>query len=148
MAWFERSRDPDQQRGFELIGAMIRSRRLALGWTQRDLAARSGVDQAVISRLENGKQYGMRWLRFAELVQALGGLETPAAARQWPLSVASLPIEHEHEREDEDEDEDEDEHEDDDEDERTTTRIIDLALGLDPRHDEPAGPGRGWPATD
>jgi transcriptional regulator with XRE-family HTH domain len=144
MAWFERSRDPDQQRGFELIGATIRRRRLALGWTQRDLDARSGVDQAVISRLENGKQYGMRWLRFAQLVQALGGLETPSAARQWPPATAGLPIEDE----DEDEHGDEHEHEDDDDDERTTTRIIDLALGLDPRHDEPAGPGWGSPGTD
>jgi transcriptional regulator with XRE-family HTH domain len=135
MAWFEHSRDPAQQRGFELIGATIRRRRLALGWTQRDLEARSGIDQAVISRLENGKQYGMRWLRFAELVEALGGLETsadtrpwPPGARPWPPGATQLPIE--------------------DDDEPTATQIIDLALGLDPRHDGEPDPGWGSVGID
>ncbi len=35
----------------------------------------AGIDQTVISRIENGKQFGLRWLRFADLVDALGGLE-------------------------------------------------------------------------
>ncbi len=77
MPWDDRPRDPQIQRGFDLIGAMIRRRRVWLGWTQRDLARRSEIHQSVISRIENGKQYGLRWVRFAELINALGGLDIP-----------------------------------------------------------------------
>ena len=73
MTWFGRPRDPQEQHGFDLIGVEIKRRRLALGWTQRMLEAQSGIDQTVISRIENGKQYGIRWSRFALLVDALGG---------------------------------------------------------------------------
>lgn len=54
---------------------MVRARRNRLGWSQRYLEVLSGIDQTVISRIENGKQYGLRWLRFADLVDALGGLD-------------------------------------------------------------------------
>ena len=81
MAWFEgRLRDPQQQHGFDMFGRTLRRRRIWLGWTQRQLAAYSGIDQAVISRLENGKQYGLRWARLAELIDALGGLEVGPGA--------------------------------------------------------------------
>ena len=40
----------------------------------------SGIDQTVISRIENGKQYGIRWSRFALLVDALGGFDVALAA--------------------------------------------------------------------
>ena len=74
MTWFGRPRDPQEQHGFDLIGARDQaSPRVALGWTQRYLEAQSGIDQTVISRIENGKQYGIRWSRFALLVDALGG---------------------------------------------------------------------------
>ena len=43
------------------------------------LEARSGIDQTVISRIENGKQYGIRWSRFATLVGSLGAFGTTAA---------------------------------------------------------------------
>jgi transcriptional regulator with XRE-family HTH domain len=76
MTWFEqRHRDPQRQHGFDLFGRTLRRRRLWLGWTQRQLEAYSGIDQAVICRLENGKQYGLRWARLADLINALGGLE-------------------------------------------------------------------------
>jgi len=76
MTWFEqRHRDPQRQHGFDLFGRTLRRRRLWLGWTQRQLEAYSGIDQAVICRLENGKQYGLRWARLADLIDALGGLE-------------------------------------------------------------------------
>src|SRR3954451_8415265 len=76
MTWFgQRHRDPQRQHGFELFGRTLRRRRQWLGWTQRQLEAYSGIDQAVICRLENGKQYGLRWARLADLIDALGGLE-------------------------------------------------------------------------
>ena len=88
MSWNEEHpRDPQQQHGFDLIGALVKRRRLWLGWTQRKLEAVSGVDQTSISRIENGKQYGLRWSRFADLVDALGGLEIgprPAWANRAP----------------------------------------------------------------
>ena len=84
MTWFERQRDPQEQHGFDLIGGEVRRRRVALGWTQRMLEAYSGVDQTVISRIENGKQYGIRWSRFALLVDALGGFGPLPVREPWP----------------------------------------------------------------
>jgi transcriptional regulator with XRE-family HTH domain len=81
VTWNQRPRDPQQQEGFEAIGAMVRRRRARLGWSQRYLELRSGLDQTVISRIENGKQYGIRWSRFATLVGAMGGLDIPDAAQ-------------------------------------------------------------------
>src|SRR4051794_36498804 len=76
MTWFGQGhRDPQRQHGFDLFGETLRRRRRWLGWTQRQLEAYSGIDQTVISRLENGKQYGLRWARLADLIDALGGLE-------------------------------------------------------------------------
>jgi transcriptional regulator with XRE-family HTH domain len=94
MAWDPRPRNASERRGFELIGAMIKRRRQSLGWTQRALEARSGIDQTVISRLENGKQYGLRWSRFANLVDSLGGLDSsPGAppAYPWPWLPGPQP---------------------------------------------------------
>ena len=80
MVWPVRPRDQEQQEGFDALGAMIRRRRVWLGWSQRYLEMRSGVDQTVISRIENGKQYGIRWSRFATLVGSMGGLDIPDPA--------------------------------------------------------------------
>jgi hypothetical protein len=41
----------------------------------------------VISRIENGRQYGLRWSRLAELVDALGGLD----ARGFEANAALPP---------------------------------------------------------
>jgi transcriptional regulator with XRE-family HTH domain len=68
------STDERTRRGFTLIGRLVLRRRCRLGITQRELESLSGIDQTVISRLENGKLGGLRWSRFAELVDALGGL--------------------------------------------------------------------------
>lgn len=84
MTWFDRQRDPQEQHGFDLIGAEVKRRRVALGWTQRMLEAYSGIDQTVISRIENGKQYGIRWSRFALLVDALGGFGPLPTREPWP----------------------------------------------------------------
>ena len=97
MSWNEqRPRDPQQQHGFDLIGATVERRRVSLGWTQRKLEAVSGIDQTNISRIENGKQYGLRWSRFADLVDALGGLDVgpqPAPAyRDVPAALDRIDL--------------------------------------------------------
>lgn len=66
--------DPLTLRRFELIGGLVRRRRQRLSISQRQLEHLCGVDQTVISRLENGKLGGLRWSRFADVVGALGGL--------------------------------------------------------------------------
>ena len=86
MTWGEPLADSRRQRGWHLLGGAIRRRRLSLGWTQRVLEAESGIDQTVISRIENGKQYGLRWVRFAELVDALGGLDARGFEASRPSS--------------------------------------------------------------
>jgi transcriptional regulator with XRE-family HTH domain len=91
VTWFDRPRDPQEQHGFDLIGAQVKQRRVALGWTQRMLEAYSGIDQTVISRIENGKQYGIRWSRFALLIDALGGFGPPPAREPWPGPRLPLP---------------------------------------------------------
>ena len=93
VTWYERPRDPQQQHGFDLIGAIIKRRRVSLGLTQRHVEAMCGIDQTVISRIENGKQYGLRWSRFANLVDALGGLDVALAP--WGAPGARRPIAHE-----------------------------------------------------
>jgi hypothetical protein len=69
-----REMDPVTRSGFELIGRLVRRRRQQLAISQRQLEHLCGVDQTVISRLENGKLGGLRWSRFADLVGALGDL--------------------------------------------------------------------------
>jgi transcriptional regulator with XRE-family HTH domain len=86
MTWFGQ-RDLQERRGFELIGVELLRRRRALGWSQRTLEAQSGIDQTVISRLENGKQYGLRWSRFARLVEALDGIGQSAGRRPRPTVI-------------------------------------------------------------
>jgi len=58
-----------------MLGAAVKRRRMAIRWSQRDLEMASGVDQTVISRLENGILPGIRFSRFARLVAAMNGLE-------------------------------------------------------------------------
>ena len=81
MAWIAEDRErryPEVQRGWELIGAAVKRRRLAIRWSQRDLERASGVDQTVISRLENGRLSGLRFSRFARLVASMKGLDPEA----------------------------------------------------------------------
>ncbi len=51
-------------------GDSIRSRRIELGWTQTELAAHSGVSQADISRIDNGR-LDARWSTIQRLSEAL-----------------------------------------------------------------------------
>jgi transcriptional regulator with XRE-family HTH domain len=76
-----------EQRGYDLIGAMLKRRRLSAGITQREVERLTRIDQTVISRLENGRQYGLRWSRFAILVATLDGLDDATAAPPPPWWV-------------------------------------------------------------
>ncbi len=71
----EPPRDPLVQKGLTLLGAAMRRARLRKGWSQRDLEARTGVDQSTISRFERGDRVGMRFSRLCLIVGALDGLE-------------------------------------------------------------------------
>ena len=74
MSW-ESPTDQRVLRGLELLGRVVKLRRKQRGVSQRRLEVLSGVDQTIISRLENGKLFGLRWARFARIVEALGGLD-------------------------------------------------------------------------
>jgi DNA-binding Xre family transcriptional regulator len=82
------------RRGLELIGGTVKRRRERLALSQRQLQQLSGVQQSGISRLENGKLTGIRWQRFARLVDALDGLEYVAPPREhppWPGPASRRP---------------------------------------------------------
>jgi predicted transcriptional regulator len=51
-------------------GDSIRERRIELGWTQAELAKRTGIPQADISRIENGK-LDARWSTIRRISEAL-----------------------------------------------------------------------------
>lgn len=51
-------------------GDAIRERRIDLGWTQTELAKRTGISQADISRLENG-HLDARWSTIQRLLAVL-----------------------------------------------------------------------------
>lgn len=70
-----RRRDPRTARGMRRIGHATRVRRQRLDLSQRDLGALTGVHQSTISRFERGERCGLRWARFALLVDVLGGLD-------------------------------------------------------------------------
>jgi transcriptional regulator with XRE-family HTH domain len=60
----------DQIAAIRHPGDTIRERRIDLGWTQTELAARSGVTQADISKLENGR-LDARWSTIQRLSTVL-----------------------------------------------------------------------------
>jgi transcriptional regulator with XRE-family HTH domain len=90
-------------------GDSIRERRIQLGWTQAELAERTGIPQADISRIENGR-LDARWSTIHRLSTALATRERPrrrslanggrvAAApapsgAQWRSKGRTLPIQH------------------------------------------------------
>ena len=79
MAWTAEARErrfPEVQRGWELLGAAVKRRRIAINWSQRDLQRASGLHQSAISRLERGILSGSRFATFARLVAAMNGLDT------------------------------------------------------------------------
>ncbi len=80
MPWDEdaaaaRRRDPVAARGMKRIGAATRERRQRRHLSQRDLGVLTGLHQSTICRFERGERCGMRWVRFAAMVEILGGLD-------------------------------------------------------------------------
>lgn len=55
----------------ERFGATLRKARLAHGWTQEDLAEKTGLAIVQVSRIERGKRE-VRLTTFTRLVRALG----------------------------------------------------------------------------
>jgi transcriptional regulator with XRE-family HTH domain len=72
----ERREDPDRDAFLALIGSGLRGARHGRGWSQRKLAQVAGVDQSLISRLENGVAPGIRYERFIRIMWAL----------EWPVT--------------------------------------------------------------
>ena len=66
----------DQIAAIRHPGDTIRERRIDLGWTQTELAARSGVTQADISKLENG-HLDARWSTIQRLSTVLAEADEP-----------------------------------------------------------------------
>jgi transcriptional regulator with XRE-family HTH domain len=89
----------DELAQLDRLGGSIRARRIELGWTQSELAERSGVPQADISRIENDR-LDARWSTLQRLLTALadGGTprrslangrrvtETPTPSKRWKPS--------------------------------------------------------------
>jgi hypothetical protein len=67
--------------GMLAIRESVRRARWRAGLTQRHLGKLCGLDQSIISRLENGKLANLRWWRFAAVVGALGDAWDPASQR-------------------------------------------------------------------
>ncbi len=61
---------PEARRGASL-GQLLREWRLGRAWSQRDLERISGVNQSIISRLENGRVVGMQLSTLGRLAWAL-----------------------------------------------------------------------------
>lgn len=57
-------------------GDSIRERRIELGWTQAELSKRTGIPQADISRIENGR-LDARWSTIQRISAALAAPKTP-----------------------------------------------------------------------
>jgi transcriptional regulator with XRE-family HTH domain len=76
-------------------GDSIRERRIELGWTQAELAKRTGIPQADISRLENG-HLDARWSTIRRLSLALAGEHRPrrslANASRRPAPARSAKV--------------------------------------------------------
>lgn len=65
------TRDALVDEGMTVIGELVRTNRLGLGLSQRQLAWRASMSQSTISRLESGTLRGMRLPRLALLIGVL-----------------------------------------------------------------------------
>jgi transcriptional regulator with XRE-family HTH domain len=85
-----------EQHGYDVIGARIKAIRTRIGLTQRQLEHLTGIDQTVLSRLENGRQYGLRWARYAILIGVLDDLDPagPRFSEPWWVTMGIAPPDH------------------------------------------------------
>lgn len=65
------------------VGATVKELRRAILWTQRELAARSGVSQPLICAIENGRLANLTFARVNRLLVAMGGRLMVDVARPW-----------------------------------------------------------------
>ena len=68
-----------------LLAGLMLQRRLNLGWTQKELGERCGLDQAEISRIENLRG-DPRYTKLAAVAHALGYHITLSLAKSTPIS--------------------------------------------------------------
>ena len=74
----------------EGFAARLRELRGERGWTQAELAEQSGVPQADISRIENGR-LDARWSTLQRLLAALAGAHTPRRSLANGRRVTTAP---------------------------------------------------------
>jgi len=86
---------PGADRYLETVGAAVRRHREQLGWSRRELAARSGVSERFLAQLETGAG-NISLRRFADVAHALGtapsALLAPADAPEGTRPVALLGV--------------------------------------------------------
>ncbi len=80
----------DELAQLDQLGGPIRARRIELGWTQSDLAERSGVPQADISRIENNR-LDARWSTLRRLLTALAEGAEPRRSLANGRQVTATP---------------------------------------------------------
>lgn len=80
--------------GLRYVGALLIYLRIARGITQRDLAAKLGVDESSVSRDEHNEYHGVRVERATKILEALGGLPPAATAeaRARAKAAALTPV--------------------------------------------------------
>ena len=83
--------EPDQAYGLRALGAIVRQARRDAGISQHSLARVVGVDQSVISRLENGKLAGLRLRNLGAVIAALDGRVEFWMGRAAVLATRRLP---------------------------------------------------------
>jgi transcriptional regulator with XRE-family HTH domain len=74
--------NPQTVAGMEAFGRSLRAARLRAGLSQAALERLSGLDQTVISRLENGRLGSLVFWRLASLIGALGSAWDPPRLEQ------------------------------------------------------------------
>lgn len=80
----------DELAQLDRLGGPIRARRIELGWTQSELAERSGVPQADISRIENDR-LDARWSTLQRLLRALAERAEPRRSLANGRRVTATP---------------------------------------------------------
>jgi DNA-directed RNA polymerase specialized sigma subunit len=86
LAWYEavRARRIPAIRNLTQLGRLLIALRIAQGLTQRDLAARLGVNESAVSRDERNEYHGITLERAQKVIEALGvpiatGIDEPGA---------------------------------------------------------------------